>query len=73
VGEEPEVIVRDRRKDQERIVASLADEAHVPYRDVAVLYEKVRSGLARGAHVKNYLQILATRNVRAILRGEASA
>ena len=73
VSEEPEMFAHDRQPDQERIVAALADEAHVPYRDVAVVYEQVRSGLARGAHVKTFLHILAIRKVRAILRGAAPA
>jgi hypothetical protein len=63
----------DREPDEERIVAELADEAHLPKRDVAVLYERVRSALARGAHVQKFMHIFATRKVRAILRGAAPA
>lgn len=65
------MLAHDRQPDQERIVAALADEAHLPNRDVAVLYEQVRSGLARGAHVKRFLHILAIRKVQAMLRGAA--
>jgi hypothetical protein len=64
---------RNRPPDQERIVSALAEEAHLPRGDVAALYEQVRSGLARGAHVKRYLHILAIRRVQAILRKAAAA
>jgi len=67
------MFANDRQPDQERIVEVLADEAHVPYRDVAVLYEQIRSGLAQGARVKTFLHIFAIRNVQAILRAAAPA
>lgn len=60
--------LNDERSDQERIVASLAEEWHVPVGDMAKLYEHERAALAQGAHITQFLHIFATRNVLAVLR-----
>jgi hypothetical protein len=58
----------DKQPDQERIVASLALECHLPISEVAALYEHERSELASGAHITKYLHIFAVRNVLEVLR-----
>ena len=57
-----------KQPDQERIVASLATECHLPIGEMATLYEHERSELALGAHITKYLHIFATRNVLDVLR-----
>jgi hypothetical protein len=57
-----------KQPDQGRIVASLADECHMPVAEMAALYEHERADLASGAHINKFLHIFATRNVLAILR-----
>ncbi|MBT9457929.1 MAG: DUF3562 domain-containing protein [Burkholderiaceae bacterium] len=54
--------------DQNRIVAFLAAEAHLPVSDVEELYEHERAELAVGAHIMTFLPIFAIRNVQEILR-----
>ena len=54
--------------DQNRIVAFLDDEAHLPVSDVKELYEHERAELAVGAHITTFLPIFAIRNVQEILR-----
>jgi len=58
----------DKQSDQWRIVASLAEESHVPIDEVATLYEHERATLALGAHIAKFLHIFAIRNVQEILR-----
>ena len=57
-----------KQPDQERIVASLATECHLPIGEMATLYEHERAALALGAHITKYLHIFATRNVLDVLR-----
>ena len=61
----------DKQPDQKRIVAHLAEQSHVPTRDVAELYEHERAKLAAGAHVSKFIHIFAIRNVQGLLRGRA--
>jgi hypothetical protein len=58
----------DKQPDQRRIVASLAEESHVPIDDVAALYEHERAALALGARTTKFLHIFAIRNIQEILR-----
>lgn len=58
----------EKQPDQDRIVASLASECHLPIGDMATLYEHEWAELALGAHITTFLHVFATRNVRAILR-----
>ena len=58
----------EKPPDQQRIVATLSAESHVPIDDVAALYEHERAGLAVGARVTKFLHIFAIRNVQEILR-----
>ena len=51
-----------------RDLEALAREAHVPFEDVAHLYDCELAALATGARITNFLPVLATRKVRAILR-----
>ncbi len=62
---------QDKQPDHKRIVALLAEEAHLPVEDVAKLYEQQRAELAIGAHITKFLHIFATRNVQEILRVRA--
>lgn len=57
----------ETQPDQNRIVAALASECHLPIGEVAALYEHERAELAMDAHVTKYLHIFATRNALAIL------
>lgn len=57
-----------KQRDQERIVALLAEESQVPLDDVAKLYEHEHAELAIGARITKFLHIFATRNVQEILR-----
>lgn len=57
-----------KQPDQERIVASLATECHLPIGEMATLYEHERSELALDAHITKYLHIFPTRNVLDVLR-----
>lgn len=59
---------QEKQPDQKRIVAFLAEQAHVPVDDVATLYEHERAELATGAHITRFLHIFAIRNVQEILR-----
>lgn len=61
----------EKQPDQERIVATLSAESHVPLAEVASLYEGERAGLAVGAHITKFLHIFAIRNVQEILRKRA--
>lgn len=61
-------VPREKQPDQERIVASLAAECHVPINDMTTLYEHERAELALSAHITKFLHIFATRNVLEILR-----
>ena len=58
----------EKQPDQQRIVASLASECHLPISEMATIYEHERSELALSAHVTRYLHIFATRNVLEIMR-----
>jgi hypothetical protein len=58
----------EKQPDQGRIVASLADECHMPVGEMAALYEHERAKLAVGAHLTRFLHIFATRNVLETLR-----
>jgi hypothetical protein len=49
--------------DQNRIVASLASQCHMPILEMAALYEHERARLASVARVTSFLHIFATRNV----------
>ena len=60
--------IKEKQPDQNRIVASLASEFHVPIAEMTRLYEHERAELAVGAHVTKYLDIFTTRNVQEILR-----
>lgn len=60
--------IKDKQPDQNRIVASLASEFHVPIGEMTTLYEQERAELALDAHVTKYLDIFTTRNVQEILR-----
>ena len=51
-----------------RDIEALAREAHVPLDDVAQLYARELAALTAGARITNFLPILTTRKVRAILR-----
>jgi Protein of unknown function (DUF3562) len=51
-----------------RDIEVLAREAHVPLDDVAQLYARELAALTAGARITNFLPILTTRKVRAILR-----
>jgi hypothetical protein len=53
---------------QRRSVEFLAMESQVPVDAVAQLYESEWAELAKGARVTAFLSILATRNVRRMLR-----
>ena len=57
----------EKEPDQNRLVALLAAECHVPIGEMATLYEHERAELALGAHITKYLHIFATRNVMDIL------
>jgi hypothetical protein len=59
--------MKAKQPDQMHIVASLAKECQMPIGELAALYEHERAGLASGAHVTQYLHILATRKVLEIL------
>lgn len=61
----------EKQPDQQRIVATLSAESHVPIDVVAALYEGERAGLAVGAHITKFLHIFAIRNVQEILRKRA--
>lgn len=61
----------DKQPDQKRIVAYLAEQSHMPTRDIAELYENERAELAAGAHVSKFVHIFAIRNVQGILRERA--
>lgn len=58
----------EKQPDEKRIVASLAEESHLPVEDVARLYEHERAELAVGAHITKFLHVFAIRNVQEILR-----
>ena len=58
----------EKQPDQERIVASLASECHLPIGEMATLHEHERAELAPVAHVTKYLPIFAIRNVQEFLR-----
>jgi len=58
---------KEKQPDQQRIVASLAKECHVPIGEMAALYEHERAELASGAHITKYLHIFATRKVLEVL------
>lgn len=58
----------EKQPDQGRIVASLAVECHMPFGEMAALYEHERAELAVGAHLTRFLHIFATRNVLEVLR-----
>jgi hypothetical protein len=58
----------EKQPDQKRIVASLADECHMPVGDMAALNEHERAELALDARITKFLHIFATRNVLEILR-----
>jgi len=57
----------EKEPDQQRLVALLAAECHVPVGEMAMLYEHERAQLALGAHITKYLHIFATRNVLELL------
>lgn len=59
--------VNQKQPDQNRIIASLATECHVPMGEMTTLYEHERAELELGARVTNYLHIFATRKVLEIL------
>ena len=52
----------------QRIVASLADEAKVPFEEIAQLYEDKHAELDREACIKSFLPIFAIRSVKDVLR-----
>ena len=58
----------EKPPDQKRIVATLAEESHMPVDDVTRLYEHERAELAVGAHITKFLHVFAIRNVQEILR-----
>lgn len=58
----------EKQPDQQRIVATLSAESHVPIDDVAALYGCERASSAVGAHITNFLHIFAVRSVQEILR-----
>lgn len=58
----------EKQPDQQRIVAALASECHLPVGEMASLYEHERAELAAGARITKYLHIFATRNVLELLR-----
>lgn len=60
--------IREKQPDQNRIVATLALEFHVPIAEMARLYEHERAELAVGAHVTKFLDIFTTRHVQETLR-----
>jgi len=60
--------IEPKQPDQERIIASLATECHVPMGEMTALYEHERAELASGARVTNYLHIFATRKVLELLQ-----
>jgi Protein of unknown function (DUF3562) len=59
---------QEKQPDQKRIVATLAEESHVPVDDVARLYEHERAELAVGARITKFLHVFAIRNVQEVLR-----
>ena len=63
----------DKQPDQNRIVASLAAECHVPIGDMAALYDHERAELAARARVSRYVHIFAIRNVLEVMRQRAVA
>jgi hypothetical protein len=58
---------KEKQLDQKRIVASLAQEYHMPVGEMATIYEHERAELASGAHITKYLHIFATRKVLEVL------
>lgn len=58
---------KEKQPDQQRIVASLAEECQIPIGEMAALYEHERAELASGAHVTKFLHIFATRKVLEVL------
>ena len=58
---------KEKQPDQNRIVASLATECHMPVGEMAALYEHERAELASDAHITKYLHIFATRKVLEVL------
>jgi hypothetical protein len=60
--------VNQKQPDQNRIIASLATECHVPMGEMTALYEHERAELALGARVTTYLHIFATRKVLELLQ-----
>jgi len=58
----------DKQPDQKRIVAFLAGDFHLPFEDVAKIYEEQRAELCLSAHNTKFVDIFATRNVEEILR-----
>jgi hypothetical protein len=60
-------VAPEKQPDQQRIVASLAQECQVPVGEMAALYEHERAELASVAHITRYLHIFATRKVLEVL------
>jgi hypothetical protein len=52
----------------ERIIASLAESAACPIKDVETLFAREYARLAATARVRTHLQTLVASNVRAMLR-----
>jgi len=58
----------DKKSLQERAIEFLARESQVPVDEVARLYRNEWAELEDGARVTGFVAILATRNVREVLR-----
>ena len=57
-----------RESNRKRFVAVLAEQFHATADNVAVLFERERADLARGARVTTFLDIFAVRQVEDVLR-----
>jgi hypothetical protein len=60
-----------REPDRKRFVAVLAEQFHATADNVAVLFERERADLARGARVTTFIDIFAVRKVEDVLRSRA--
>jgi len=56
-----------------RTIQRLAEDLQIPVAEIQILYETVLFNLIEKARVKDYLAILVSRNVKAMLKGDNSS
>ena len=66
-------ILEEKSPDQQRCVAHLAEQYHVPIDKITQLYEQEQRELAKGARVTTFLHVFVMRHVQEILRKESLA